>query len=389
MFVGEAPGQQEDLQGIPFVGRAGQLLNELLAENGLARDDVFIANVLKSRPPGNRDPQPDEIEACKPYLFRQVELIEPTVICTLGNFSTKLLTRGPDRHQPGPRRPTGPPARPAHGQDLPDLPPGRRPAHSERQGDPARGLQEAAGSARRGPAAAGGRSRRQRIPLHKRIPNLPSTSRRIFSRPRVIRARPPRLDGCQSPHPTRRSKMFRRIRKHANPASLIAMVALFVALGGVSYAAATIGSAQIKNNSVQEKSEHHRTARSSRRTSRRAPATALRGQQGPPGHPGTVRRRIEPLRGRQRPGRRRQRVAGARQGRRLGRRGDRDPRPVQPRRQRLRLDREQEPAGRRRRGRRPRPGGAVDDRATTPSTCALARRPGRSPTRPFHVTVIC
>jgi uracil-DNA glycosylase len=95
MFVGEAPGQQEDLQGIPFVGRAGKLLGELLAENGLARDDVFIANVLKSRPPGNRDPQPDEIEACKPYLFRQVELIEPTVICTLGNFSTKLLTGSP------------------------------------------------------------------------------------------------------------------------------------------------------------------------------------------------------------------------------------------------------------------------------------------------------
>ncbi len=92
MFVGEAPGQQEDLQGIPFVGRAGQLLNELLAENGLARDDVFIANVLKSRPPDNRDPQSDEIAACEPYLFRQVELIEPTVICTLGNFSTKLLT---------------------------------------------------------------------------------------------------------------------------------------------------------------------------------------------------------------------------------------------------------------------------------------------------------
>ena len=92
MFVGEAPGQQEDLQGIPFVGRAGKLLDELLAENGLERGDVFIANVLKSRPPGNRDPQPDEIEACKPYLFRQVELIEPTVICTLGNFATKLLT---------------------------------------------------------------------------------------------------------------------------------------------------------------------------------------------------------------------------------------------------------------------------------------------------------
>jgi DNA polymerase len=92
MFVGEAPGAQEDLQGIPFVGRAGKLLDELLAENGLARDDVFIANVLKSRPPANRDPQPDEIAACEPYLLRQVELIEPTVICTLGNFSTKLLT---------------------------------------------------------------------------------------------------------------------------------------------------------------------------------------------------------------------------------------------------------------------------------------------------------
>ena len=92
MFVGEAPGAQEDLQGIPFVGRAGKLLDELLAENGLARADVFIANVLKSRPPGNRDPQPEEIAACEPYLFRQVELIEPTVICTLGNFSTKLLT---------------------------------------------------------------------------------------------------------------------------------------------------------------------------------------------------------------------------------------------------------------------------------------------------------
>jgi DNA polymerase len=93
MFVGEAPGAREDEQGIPFVGRAGRLLDELLAENGLSRDDAFIANVLKSRPPANRDPQPDEIDACKPYLFRQVELIQPTVICTLGNFATKLLTR--------------------------------------------------------------------------------------------------------------------------------------------------------------------------------------------------------------------------------------------------------------------------------------------------------
>ena len=93
MFVGEAPGHHEDLQGLPFVGRAGQLLDELLAEIGLSRKDVFVANTLKCRPPGNRDPQPEEIDTCKPYLNRQIELIEPKVICTLGNFATKLLTR--------------------------------------------------------------------------------------------------------------------------------------------------------------------------------------------------------------------------------------------------------------------------------------------------------
>jgi uracil-DNA glycosylase len=95
MFVGEAPGAEEDRRGLPFVGRAGQLLNELLEGIGLSREDVFIANVLKSRPPGNRDPQPLEIEACRPYLFDQVRLIEPRVICTLGNFATKLLTGNP------------------------------------------------------------------------------------------------------------------------------------------------------------------------------------------------------------------------------------------------------------------------------------------------------
>jgi len=95
IFVGEAPGAEEDRQGLPFVGRAGQLLNQMLEEIGLARDDVFIANVLKSRPPGNRDPLPLEIEACKPYLFEQVRLIEPRVVCTLGNFATKLLTGSP------------------------------------------------------------------------------------------------------------------------------------------------------------------------------------------------------------------------------------------------------------------------------------------------------
>ena len=95
MFVGEAPGFHEDKNGVPFVGQAGKLLDGLLAGVGLERDDVYIANVLKCRPPGNRDPQADEIEACEPHLFRQIELIEPKVIATLGNFATKLLSGRP------------------------------------------------------------------------------------------------------------------------------------------------------------------------------------------------------------------------------------------------------------------------------------------------------
>ncbi len=91
MFVGEAPGKNEDLQGEPFVGRAGQLLDQLLGEIGLARSEVYIANVLKCRPPGNRDPRPDEIDACKGYLRTQIKLIQPMVVVTLGNFATKLL----------------------------------------------------------------------------------------------------------------------------------------------------------------------------------------------------------------------------------------------------------------------------------------------------------
>ena len=95
MFVGEAPGFHEDKQGFPFVGQAGKLLDQLLAGIGLKRDLVFVANVLKCRPPGNRDPMPDEIESCEPHLFRQIELIEPKVVATLGNFSTKLLSGKP------------------------------------------------------------------------------------------------------------------------------------------------------------------------------------------------------------------------------------------------------------------------------------------------------
>ncbi len=95
MFVGEAPGFHEDQQGIPFVGQAGKLLDRLLEGIGLTRADVFVANTLKCRPPGNRDPQPDEIEQCEPYLFRQIELIRPRVVATLGNFATKLLSGKP------------------------------------------------------------------------------------------------------------------------------------------------------------------------------------------------------------------------------------------------------------------------------------------------------
>ena len=92
MFVGEAPGFHEDKQGFPFVGQAGKLLDRLLAGIGMSRSDVYIANTLKCRPPGNRDPMPDEIEACESHLFRQVELIQPRVVATLGNFATKLLS---------------------------------------------------------------------------------------------------------------------------------------------------------------------------------------------------------------------------------------------------------------------------------------------------------
>jgi DNA polymerase len=95
MFVGEAPGKNEDEQGIPFVGQAGKLLEKLLGEIGMSRDDVFIANTLLCRPPANRDPLPHELETCAPYLHAKLELIQPRVVCTLGNFATKLLRGDP------------------------------------------------------------------------------------------------------------------------------------------------------------------------------------------------------------------------------------------------------------------------------------------------------
>jgi DNA polymerase len=95
MFVGEGPGFHEDRQGIPFVGAAGQLLNQLLSEIGLDRRDVYITNVVLCRPPGNRDPLPDEIDLCQPYLREQLDLVDPKVVVTLGNFATRVILDRP------------------------------------------------------------------------------------------------------------------------------------------------------------------------------------------------------------------------------------------------------------------------------------------------------
>jgi uracil-DNA glycosylase family 4 len=96
MFVGEAPGADEDLQGIPFVGRAGQLLTKIIEAIDLKREDVYIANVIKCRPPQNRNPEPDEIETCEPFLFRQIDIVKPKVIVTLGKFAAHVLLRCED-----------------------------------------------------------------------------------------------------------------------------------------------------------------------------------------------------------------------------------------------------------------------------------------------------
>ena len=96
MFVGEAPGADEDVQGIPFVGRAGQLLTKIIEAIGLTRDDVYIANVIKCRPPGNRNPDPDEVDSCEGFLFRQIDSIKPKVIVALGTFAAKALLKTQD-----------------------------------------------------------------------------------------------------------------------------------------------------------------------------------------------------------------------------------------------------------------------------------------------------
>ena len=137
MFVGEAPGANEDLQGLPFVGQAGKLLEKLLGEIGMERGDVFIANTVKCRPPGNRDPYPHELDACRHYLDSQLELIQPTVICTLGNFATKLLRGEPTGiskiHGQPEVRTIGPADRAA----VPAVPPGGGAVHAVDAGDAA------------------------------------------------------------------------------------------------------------------------------------------------------------------------------------------------------------------------------------------------------------
>ena len=177
MFVGEAPGFHEDKQGYPFVGSAGKLLDRLLEGIGLTRRDVYIANVLKCRPPGNRDPQPDEIEACESHLFRQLELIQPKLVATLGNFATKLLSRQADRDHARPRASAGGARRRAQRHALSDLPSCRRALHACDAEDARGGLQPHPGAPRRlvRPGRAGGgagdpvsragsrRSRRRRL----------------------------------------------------------------------------------------------------------------------------------------------------------------------------------------------------------------------------------
>jgi uracil-DNA glycosylase family 4 len=96
MFVGEAPGADEDIKGEPFVGRAGQLLTKIIEAIGLKREDVYIANVIKCRPPGNRNPEPDEVDTCEPFLFQQIDAIKPKVVVALGSFAARALLRTVD-----------------------------------------------------------------------------------------------------------------------------------------------------------------------------------------------------------------------------------------------------------------------------------------------------
>ena len=202
MFVGEAPGAREDERGLPFVGQAGRLLDQLLGEIGLERGDVFVANVLKCRPPGNRDPLPQEIDNCQDYLFRQLELIRPKVVCTPRELLDEAAARRPHRHHAPARPRRDPHDRPAHAAAVPDLPPGGGALHAADARDAARGLRAPAG-------AAGAPAPPQPEPPHRRSPPCPSRScargrgaaepRASRSRSRSPSGRPaPSSSGCSS-----------------------------------------------------------------------------------------------------------------------------------------------------------------------------------------------
>ena len=141
MFVGEAPGAEEDRQGLPFVGRAGGLLNQLLEGIEMSREDVFIANVLKCRPPGNRDPQPDRDRVLRALPVRAGAADRAAGVCTLGNFATKLLTGSPTGITQGARHPAGARARRPHRLRPAALSPRRGPAHARGRRDPAHDFQ--------------------------------------------------------------------------------------------------------------------------------------------------------------------------------------------------------------------------------------------------------
>ena len=246
MFVGEAPGYHEDQQGRPFVGQAGKLLEQLLASIGMTREQVYIANVLKSRPPNNRDPRPEEIDACRPYLWRQIEIIRPKVICTLGNFATKLLTgdqRGITKVHGQPRateiaghrlylypifHPAAALYTPANAGDAQGgLPAAARAAGARRaaargRGGRAAGRGAAGLAAARAPARAGGR-RRARRPRRRTLEDAAAaaaadaraTPRRRGRRRRRRGRRPPR----PRPRPTRPAPPDRgaRARRRSRP----------------------------------------------------------------------------------------------------------------------------------------------------------------------------
>ena len=223
MFVGEGPGFNEDRQGRPFVGRAGELLVKLLGSIGWRREDVFITNVVKCRPPDNRDPQPDEIAACAPYLRRQLEVLDPAVVVTLGRHSMARFMPGARISQAhGTVRPVDPETGAARRAGLRDVPPGGRAADA---GHRARELRRHGGRPERparrpraDAAAAAGARRRRRAASAGPAAAEPSHRHRPRS-PAVAAAAPPTPDAAQATEasPTALARPARRDATRRSP----------------------------------------------------------------------------------------------------------------------------------------------------------------------------